>query len=396
MTGPYKGRPQTKAKHYILKRYLQTLSFKVLSFRDELVYVDGFSGPWKSQTEDFSDTSFMIALSVLKDVQEQLQKQGRKVRIKCFFVEFDGVACGRLEAAVMPFHKPDDRFEVVVKCGRFEDAIAEIKAFMGRAFTLTFIDPTGWTGYSYDRIKPVLEHDPGEVLINFMYDHVNRFSTHPDPKIITSLDDILGGPGWNERLDPSLQRGPAIEKLFREVLRDAGRFKHSLSTRIDKATEDRPHFFIVYGTRNDKGLEAFRGVEYDALKGHEVERKAAKADKKAAACGTGDLFAGMEMPDESSFEALVASETVRARSWIVDHLRAQEVVRFGILWPLVLQAFVLRTTDVKQICAGLAREGVIENVWKSEGKRVPYDHHLISCVKPGVADVNLRSAEVEP
>ena len=34
MADPYSGRQQTKAKHFILKRYLQALAFKVLTFSD--------------------------------------------------------------------------------------------------------------------------------------------------------------------------------------------------------------------------------------------------------------------------------------------------------------------------------------------------------------------------
>ncbi|MGZ8370645.1 MAG: hypothetical protein ACXWVH_06275, partial [Caulobacteraceae bacterium] len=75
---PYIGREQTLAKHFILKRYLQELAFKVLHHWN-LTYVDGFSGPWKVETEDFSDTSFMIAIKVLKDDQEKLRQQtGRR------------------------------------------------------------------------------------------------------------------------------------------------------------------------------------------------------------------------------------------------------------------------------------------------------------------------------
>jgi hypothetical protein len=71
---PYSDREQTKAKHFILKRYLQALAFKVLRFYD-ITYVDGFSGPWKSQTEDFADSSFMIAISVLRDAQQQIASE---------------------------------------------------------------------------------------------------------------------------------------------------------------------------------------------------------------------------------------------------------------------------------------------------------------------------------
>jgi three-Cys-motif partner protein len=87
VTDPYFDREQTKAKHFILKRYLQALAFKVLRYYD-ITYVDGFSGPWKTKTEDFADSSFMIAIGVLKDAQQSIQTQtGRRPKIRCFFSE---------------------------------------------------------------------------------------------------------------------------------------------------------------------------------------------------------------------------------------------------------------------------------------------------------------------
>ena len=56
----YIDREQTQAKHFILKGYLQALAYKVLRNWD-VVFVDGFCGPWGSETADFSDTSFKIA-----------------------------------------------------------------------------------------------------------------------------------------------------------------------------------------------------------------------------------------------------------------------------------------------------------------------------------------------
>ena len=92
MTDPYFGREQTKAKHFILKRYLQALAFKVLTSSD-ITYVDGFSGPWETKTENFSDSSFMIAISVLQDAQRQiLERKGDQRRICCFFSESNAEA----------------------------------------------------------------------------------------------------------------------------------------------------------------------------------------------------------------------------------------------------------------------------------------------------------------
>jgi three-Cys-motif partner protein len=198
---PYLGREQTKAKHFILKSYLQALAFKVLTFSD-VTYVDGFSGPWESKTEDFSDSSFMIAIHVLKDAQSQiLARTGKRRRIRCFFSEKDPSAYALLNKAVVEFHRPESGFEIRTYEGKFEDAVSTIQSFVGMSFPLIFIDPTGWTGYPFDRIKPLFARAKCEVLINFMYDFINRFAHSADREIIDSLAP-------NRVLEMLAQQGP--------------------------------------------------------------------------------------------------------------------------------------------------------------------------------------------
>src|SRR5438045_2820724 len=50
-----------------------------------------------------------------------------------------------------------------------------------------------------------------------------------------------------KRPDASLPRGRAVEKLFRDNLAMVGSFDFVVSTKIDRPTADRPHFFIAYG-----------------------------------------------------------------------------------------------------------------------------------------------------
>ena len=99
-----------------------------------------------------------------------------------------------------------DGFEVKTYLGKFEDAVSEIQTFIGSSFPLIFIDPTGWTGYPFDKIKPLFARPKCEVLINFMYAFVHRFVHSDDAETIASLEPILGGPGWRDRLDPTLER----------------------------------------------------------------------------------------------------------------------------------------------------------------------------------------------
>jgi hypothetical protein len=47
----YVGREQTYVKHIFLQGYLEKVAFHIGWTRNKFIYVDGFSGPWKSQNE---------------------------------------------------------------------------------------------------------------------------------------------------------------------------------------------------------------------------------------------------------------------------------------------------------------------------------------------------------
>jgi three-Cys-motif partner protein len=374
---PYAGREQTKAKHFILKRYLQALAFKVLTISD-ITYVDGFSGPWKSETEDFSDSSFMIALQVLQDAQRKIfEQRGIRRRIHCFFSEIAPEAFKQLQAAVAPFNKPEDGFEVETYCGRFEDAVPQIKKAIGTSFALIFIDPTGWTGFAFAKIKNIFSTRMCEVLINFMYDHVNRFVASQDAATISSLDSILGGPGWRERLDTNLPRGLAVEKLFRDTLQRAGNFAYVISTKIDRNTADRPHFFIAYATKNRHGLKAFRQIEYDALREQARNRANAKERKQEQRSAMADMFSGHEADvQEETIDEIVEAQKTLAATYLLEFLSNGHALKFSQVVDILLQSFILRETNVKDICVTLEKERRIEKTW-GPGNKKPHDTDLV-------------------
>lgn len=377
MTDPYTGREQTKAKHFILKSYLQALAFKVLNFSD-VTYVDGFSGPWESKTEDFSDSSFMIAIHVLKDAQSQvLTRTGKRRQIRCFFSERNAKAYSLLESAVVGFHRPEDGFEIKTYEGKFEDAVGIIRPFVGTSFPLIFIDPTGWTGYPFDKIKPLFARAKCEVLINFMYDFINRFAHSADREIIDSLAPILGGPDWPDRLDRDIPRGLAVEKLFRDTLKKTGNFEFVISTKIDKATVERPHFFIAYGTKSAEGLKTFRQIEYDALRKHAKSRANAIEARREERLNVIDMFADHQAElSEATVEEIVTEQKRLAADHMLELLAQQGPLRFSQIVPALLQPFMLRETNVKDICVDLAKVAQIENVWGG-GNRKPRDEDVI-------------------
>jgi three-Cys-motif partner protein len=373
----YIDREQTQAKHFILRGYLQELAFKVLHGWD-VAYVDGFSGPWESKSGDFSDTSFMIAIGVLKDAQTKVADQtGVRRNVKCFFSEKDADAYGQMAAAVASFNRPDDGFEIRTFHGEFVDAVQQIRKFVGRSFPLIFIDPTGWTEYPLTKIAPLFAPNKCETLINFMYGHISRFVTHPDDKIISSLDPILGGPGWQKRLDANMKPGPAVERLFRETLKAAGGFAYVVSTKIDKSTQNRPHFFLAYATKDRAGLKAFREIEYKALREHARARSAAMTRKRQARSGTGELFAEFDADyREASIDEIVDEQKRLAKERLSKILDEAGSIRFSDVADALMQTFMLRETNVKDICVELYNEEKIQNSWGGGGRK-PKDQTTI-------------------
>src|SRR5262245_36215397 len=97
----YRNREQTYLKHFFLERYLERVGSNIRSFRDDFVYVDGFSGPWKSRDELLRDTSILIAIRELRKVLEGVARlTKRPPSTRCVFVEKCPKAFNELQHAV--------------------------------------------------------------------------------------------------------------------------------------------------------------------------------------------------------------------------------------------------------------------------------------------------------
>jgi len=198
----YRGREQSLIKHEILRKYLQRLTYKVvLGFKKSqftLTYIDGFSGPWQSQSETFCDTSFQIALDELRMARQELaDKHNIRLNLRCLFVEKNHQAFRLLEQHLI--NSTDIELKLIH--GEFEKSIPEVLNFVrvkDNHFTFIFIDPTGWTGFGLNAISPLLRLQYSEVLINFMMKDIIRFIDDQRPEIRASFNDLFGTSGVQE------------------------------------------------------------------------------------------------------------------------------------------------------------------------------------------------------
>lgn len=217
----YRGREQSYVKHHFLREYLERVLFVTLSPKSrftEFVYIDGFAGPWKSQAEGYTDTSFAIAIGQLRIARDKYAAMGHTVKMRCVFVEASG-KYRELQDAV----KKITDIDIKVFHGRFEDHVTEILTWIGPSrstFVLTFVDPNGWS-VDLKAIKPLLARKPGEAIYNFMYSFMRRFPDHPDEKVQVPYDLPLGK-DWRQKLDVSLPFDEAVISLFASQLKAVG------------------------------------------------------------------------------------------------------------------------------------------------------------------------------
>ena len=352
----YRGREQTYLKHFFLERYLERVAYVIGWEYPQFVYVDGFSGPWKSDDEAFEDTSFIIAINKLRQVQTGLRKRGKSPNIRCLFIEKEPTAFHELKRATSRVS------DITVEAlhGEFEQRIPDILRFVGSSFSLVFIDPTGWTGFGLSRIAPILQHQPGEVLINFMFDPINRFLQDPRSEIAASFNELFGGPGWRSEVQHDQSRENAVVKLYRERIRATGGFRHITSTRILKPVADRSYFYLIYGTRHLKGLQEFRGVEKVVVNEQERVRLEAKQVHRVERSGQPELFTGEASADAPSFEQESALQRNEAMAHLRTLLRAKRRVQYSEVLGVLLEIPFIWESVVQEIITDMRTANEIE------------------------------------
>src|SRR4051812_18690365 len=252
----YEGREQTLVKHVVLEKYLLRFAMVVGTWADTINYVDGFSGPWNIRSEDFADSSFAIALRVLRTAREALRARRRLLKLRCFFIEADSKSYERLEQ----FARETKDAEVETRNSEFTAAIPEIQKFLqtggARAFGFTFIDPTGWTGFAMREIKPLLVNRPGEVLINFMTSHIRRFVESPEQQRRDEFEALFGSADFRDELVGlgSKDREDALVRRYIRSVRETGGFPYVCAAVVLHPEKDTTHFHLIYATRDLKGV----------------------------------------------------------------------------------------------------------------------------------------------
>jgi three-Cys-motif partner protein len=248
--------PHTRAKHAILRRYLQAW-IPILR---------------RVASRAFSISTALQALAatpVGKTVRPLSQSRRplsmRPASREIFFILFveersdrAGILRECLDELALP-----TKFRIKVAAGQqFAVAFDEVKRFYeerGRHLPPTFalIDPFGWTGAPFSVVQFILAQPSCEIFVTFMYEEINRFLSHPQQP--ANFDQFFGTQDWREALPLTIpnERNRFLHDLYLHQLRAAGtaRYVRSFQMRNESGLTD---YYLFYATNSLLGLRKMK------------------------------------------------------------------------------------------------------------------------------------------
>ena len=248
--------PHTRAKHAILRRYLQAwLPILTQGGFPEILYIDGFAGPGRySRGEDGSP---VIALDAARN-----QAVSERTNLRFAFVELDRERADNLKQIVEELQLPENMHVKVYSGESFETAFGSMAGEYRSKNqplppTFAFIDPFGWKGVPFRIIQEIMSFPSCEVLVTFMYEEMNRFLGLSNQE--RNFDEFFGTQDWCQGIELSEpgKRNRFLHDLYLRQLKQAAgaRYVRSFEMRNERDVVD---YYLFHATNHIRGLERMK------------------------------------------------------------------------------------------------------------------------------------------
>jgi three-Cys-motif partner protein len=359
----YKDREHAEVKHHLLRTYFARFLMILGKSAPKLAYVDAFSGPWKSQAVSHADTSFGLAWKTAVDCSGALAKQNppRYPQIRQKWIEADLDCFRKLEAFAASCKASKVHAEAMH--GKFEERISDIVKWIGDDYAFVLIDPMGYKNLIESNVlKPLLEMQHVEVLINYMWQFVNYASKQDKHAGNRANMERIFGPRYAE-ISVIPDQGEREEALLAEYelrLRTAGgttgdRRARVMSFPIHYATQEKTKYYLVYVTHSAKGLITFAEDLDSAADKQQQVFYSTHERKGIERTGTGDMFAGLS--DSSSKSRALTEPWLRLLPVAGSETRIDENT-----WAMLLEQERCRPSELQKGLQLLLNDRTIENL----------------------------------
>lgn len=354
----YHGREQSFLKHRVLQQYLLRWGRKLGSMSRaravRLWYVDCFAGPWMSKSASLEDTSIDIGLRALDEAAATWRDAGHKIEANAVFVESKRSAFEALQAHLQQRKGP---IRTHALHGEFGEHVERISKMLGDDPAFIFVDPTGFKGAAMSFIRPLVLCPVRDVMINVMFEHINRWKDDPRAFLREQMRDFFGLEDVD--LAPGLSESDLFA-LYRRNLKDRCCLKFAADLAVPHPTKERTWFHLVVGGNHREVLRVFREVEMSVV-GTEAARVREAASKRRHEQRTGQAALPLDTsaPVEPRFEARYRADAAMVADRLVESLGSAPL-RFDEVWPGLLEAHHVTRADVARLACAAEAEGRLE------------------------------------
>lgn len=237
-------KPQTATKHSIFEHYLDPWA-KIISNRSwhkGAYYIDAFAGTGKYLSGE--PGSPVIAANIL------LKYQKPTCKFHCICIEKKRKRFEILEGALKQF---EVNLAIEKHNAEFVACIDEILQTVGTSPAFFFIDPEGFSGLDFDKIKAILKLHHREVLINFQYNALQRWLKAPH--VSNTIAKLFGTPDYRKEQDEI-----GLIELYKNQIRKTGVFAWYFRNKFP--AKDRTLYYLVYATRNITGFKIMKDIMF--------------------------------------------------------------------------------------------------------------------------------------
>ncbi|MBI5374205.1 MAG: three-Cys-motif partner protein TcmP [Candidatus Schekmanbacteria bacterium] len=250
----WKIEPHTEAKLEILRKYLNAWLPIITRWNGRVLYIDAFAGP--GEYSDGKNGSPIVAIKAVTEHKAPIDAE-----ITMLFIEADPKRCKSLENKISSLSLPSNLTAKCI-CGKFDETLTEIldyiddqKKMIAPAFV--FIDPFGFSGIPFSLIQRIMSNKKCEVLINFMYEDINRFIK--DKKLWPRFIETFGTDLWKKVIfekNPK-ERMSLLHNIYEQQLEQKAGIKYVRSFKMINRS-NKTDYFLFFGTNDLTGLKKMK------------------------------------------------------------------------------------------------------------------------------------------
>ncbi len=246
---------QTEIKHSVLKYYFPQWLQILSSWNLNLNYIDGFGGIGAYHTqEDIKERKYVSKSygSPIFSIEaiDKFKGGGGKTKANVLIIDKETENLENIKK-ILKYEKLGQNINVDFLSGDFDKNINNLlDKVKNLAPTFFMIDPFGYSQIKLKTIKRIMEHKNSEVMLNFMYNAIQRWVSCPS--LEEHFNDLFGCKHWKQYANcRTNKKEQLLVDLFRFHCKEFSEFVYPFRLRFPD--KNMPFYYLFHLCNHRKG-----------------------------------------------------------------------------------------------------------------------------------------------